>query len=174
MKFERIRLYDISEIDEKYHDYKKSHIEFVFLRTKYGDFLHSVFGNTLTVKHSKHFDDRFVYVPQNYHEFLMCLKETQINEDGSLEIDHVGAGALLAQPLLHANEHKYTTRKERKPFYLEDDVCVTVEELLAFAGEYLKDEYWSDEKAEKKKQKFLKDVTRILEELRESDTQSSI
>ena len=174
MKFERIRLYDISEIDEKYHDYKKSPIEFVFLRTKYGDFLHSVFGNTLTVKHSKHFDDRFVYVPQNYHEFLMCLKETQINEEGSLEIDHVGAGALLAQPLLHANEHKYTTRKERKPFYLEDDECITEEDLMLFASDYLKDEYLSDEKAEKKKQKFLIDATNILEELRETATQSSM
>lgn len=43
-----------------------------------------------------------------------------------------------------------------------------------FASDYLKDEYLSDEKAEKKKQKFLIDATNILEELRETATQSSM
>ncbi len=172
MKFERVRVFDFTETEEKYPSMNKYHIEFVFIRTKHSDLMHRLFGDTLCVKHSRHYDDRFVFLPQSYRDFLNCLKETQTNENGEPIINKMNMGPILAQPLLHGRRD-HLSRKERKLFFLEDDeAVVTGEDLVLFASEYLKDEYWSEEKAKIKKEKFLRDCTEVLEDLRTGESQS--
>ena len=174
MKFERVRMFEFTETEEKYPSDTKYHIEFVFSRTKYGDFLHAVFGDTLRVKHSRHIDDRYVYLPQNYGDFLRCIKETQTNEDGEPIINLMNVGPILAQPLLHAKDGRHLSRKERKLCFLEDDEAViTGQDLALFASEYLKDDSWDEQKANLKKEKFLKDCKDVLQELKENQEQSS-
>ncbi|MBQ9790216.1 MAG: hypothetical protein IJW24_01310 [Clostridia bacterium] len=175
MKFERVRIFEFTETEKKYPSLNKYHIEFVYLQTKHGDLMRKLFGDTLCVKHSRHVDDRFVYLPQSYRDFLRCLKETQTNENGEVIINLMNVGPLLAQPLLHSRQNKHLSRKERKLCFLEDDeAVVTGEELVKFACEYLKDDYLEEEKARVKKEKFLRDCSEVLDELRESSEQSQM
>jgi len=172
MNFERVRVFDFTEVEKKYPSDEKFHIEFVYNRTKYGDLMHMLFGDVVRVKHSRHFDDRYCYRPQNYRDFLLCLKSTDTHYDGNIIINSVIKGALLAQPLLTAEEWKRASRKERKIFFLDDDeAIITPDDLIEFASEYLKDDYLSEEKQALKKEEFIFKCKTILEEKKKENTE---